>query len=71
MTTQSMYQPVSSAFSASRNGREPLILGEGSNPMQSLDMGSKRTSGAGRQQQVVYVASGVHIEYSSYCQGLP
>eukprot|EP00878_Enallax_costatus_P001286 GHUV01001431.1.p1 GENE.GHUV01001431.1~~GHUV01001431.1.p1 ORF type:complete len:488 (+),score=166.50 GHUV01001431.1:223-1686(+) len=44
MTTQSMYQPMSSAFSASRNGREPLILGEGSNPMQSIDMGSKRTS---------------------------
>jgi hypothetical protein len=42
-----MYGTMTSAFSASRNARTSEVLGEGSNPMQSLDMGSKRQSAAG------------------------
>jgi hypothetical protein len=48
MTAGSMYGTMTSAFSASRNARtSESVLGEGSNPMQSLDMGSKRQSAAG------------------------
>jgi hypothetical protein len=51
MTAGSMYGTMTSAFSASRNGRTSEVLGEGSNPMQSLDMGSKRQSAAGEFDQ--------------------
>eukprot|EP00882_Tetradesmus_deserticola_P033495 GHRQ01038268.1.p1 GENE.GHRQ01038268.1~~GHRQ01038268.1.p1 ORF type:complete len:196 (+),score=70.07 GHRQ01038268.1:964-1551(+) len=46
MTAGSMYGTMTSAFTASRNGRTSEVLGEGSNPMQSLDMSSKRQSAA-------------------------
>ncbi|KAF6259065.1 septin-like protein [Scenedesmus sp. NREL 46B-D3] len=46
MTAGSMYGTMTSAFTASRNGRTSEVLGEGSNPMQSLDMTSKRQSAA-------------------------
>lgn len=46
MTAGSMYGTMTSAFSASRNARTSEVLTEGANPMQSLDMGSKRQSAA-------------------------